>query len=109
MANPRLLLAMTTCADPSAAERLARALVEQRLAACVSVGSSTTSVYPWQGRIESETEVPLTIKTAPHRLAGLKKFIEEHHDYDVPELLIVPVVDGTQAYLEWAEDWMDND
>jgi periplasmic divalent cation tolerance protein len=109
MSNPRLLLAMTTCADQDAAERLARALVEQRLAACVSAGSPAVSVYPWQGRVETATEVPLTIKTAPNRLAELKRFIEEHHEYDVPELLIVPVVDGTEAYLNWAEEWMDND
>ena len=109
MSNPRLLLAMTTCADQAAAERLARALVEHRLAACVSAGSPITSVYPWQDRVETETEVPLTIKTAPHRLAELKRFIEEHHECDVPELLIVPVVDGAQAYFQWAEDWTGND
>lgn len=100
---------MTTCADQAAAERLARALVDNRLAACVSAGSPATSVYPWQGSVETATEVPLTIKTAPHRLAELKRFIEEHHEYEVPELLIVPVVDGTEAYLRWAEEWMDND
>jgi len=109
MANPRLLLAMTTCADQAAAERLARGLVENRLAACVSAGSPVTSVYPWQGTVETDTEVSLMIKTAPHRVAELKQFIEKHHDYDVPELLFVPVVDGTQAYLKWAEDWMKND
>ena len=109
MSQPRLLLAMTTCADQRAAERLARALVEQRLAACVSAGSLATSVYPWQDKVETATEVPLTIKTSPHRLAELKRFIETHHGYDVPELLIVPVVDGTEAYLRWAEDWMGND
>lgn len=109
MVSPRLLLAMTTCADQAAAERLARGLVEHRLAACVSAGSPVTSVYPWQGAVETETEVPLMIKTAPHRLADLKRFIEEHHGYDVPEMLVVPVVDGLEAYLKWAEDWMGND
>ncbi len=109
MPSCRLLLAMTTCADADAAERLARALVEARLAACVSIGAPLRSVYPWQGRIEVEQEVALTIKTAPARIEALKRFIAEHHDYDVPELLISPVTDGSEAYLQWAEQWMTND
>jgi periplasmic divalent cation tolerance protein len=100
---------MTTCADQAAAERLARALVEARLAACVSIGAPVRSVYPWQGRIEMEQEVVLTIKTVPVRVEALKRFIAEHHDYDVPELLISPVIDGAEDYLQWAEQWMTND
>ncbi|NDY95930.1 divalent-cation tolerance protein CutA [Wenzhouxiangella sp. C33] len=108
MSSCRLLLAVTTCADASAAERLAAALVEARLAACVSISAPVRSVYPWQGRIEVEQEVVLTIKTAPARIEALKRFIAEHHDYDVPELLISPVTDGAEAYLQWAENWMTN-
>ncbi|HMA99043.1 MAG TPA: divalent-cation tolerance protein CutA [Wenzhouxiangella sp.] len=109
MTKCRLLVAMTTCADDESAERLARGLVENRLAACVSVGSPVLSVYPWQGEIHADKEVPLTIKTAPDRVAALKDFIAKHHGYDVPELLIVPVTDGADSYLQWAEDWMKND
>lgn len=105
----RLLLAVTTCADRASAERLARGLVEARIAACVSIGSPALSVYPWQGRIESESEIPLTIKTGPAQLARLKRYIAEHHEYDVPELLVTPVVDGAEEYLAWAEHWMTND
>ncbi|MFP4208194.1 MAG: divalent-cation tolerance protein CutA [Wenzhouxiangella sp.] len=100
---------MTTCADEATAERLARKLVEARLAACVSIGAPVRSIYPWQGRIEVEREVALTIKTAPVCVEALKRFIAEHHDYDVPELLISPVTDGTEDYLQWAEQWMTND
>lgn len=109
MSSSRLLLAMTTCADAAAAERLARALVEARLAACVSISAPVRSVYPWQGRIEVDEEVGLTIKTSPGRVEALKRFIAEQHDYDVPELLISPVTDGAEAYLQWAEQWMSND
>ncbi|MEE4638279.1 MAG: divalent-cation tolerance protein CutA [Wenzhouxiangella sp.] len=109
MTSCRLLLAKTTCVDSAAAERLARALVQARLAACVSIGAPVRSVYPWHERIEMEEEIPLTIKTAPARVAALKRFIAEHHDYDVPELLISPVTDGAEAYLQWAEQWMNND
>ena len=109
MSSGRLYLAMTTCADQAAAERLARALVEARLAACVSINGKVRSVYPWQGQIEVDDEVALTIKTASSRLEQLKRFVAEHHDYDVPELLITPVTDGAETYLQWAEDWMSDD
>ena len=109
MTSHRMLLALTTCADRESAERLARVLVEARVAACVSVGAPTMSVYPWQGQIESETEVPLTIKTCPARVAELKTLLNAHHDYDVPELLLTPVVDGAEDYLQWAENWMIHD
>lgn len=100
---------MTTVADSSQAERLARALVERHLAACVSLSAPVTSVYPWQGRIESEAEISLTIKTAPTCLAALKAALAELHPYDVPELLVLPVVDGSEAYLDWARDWINHE
>lgn len=109
MPSPRIVLAFTTCGDRVAAERLARLLVEAHVAACVSVGSPTLSVYPWQGRIESESEVPVTIKTSPARVGQLKNLLVEHHEYDVPELLVTEVVDGLDAYMDWAEDWMSHD
>lgn len=108
-ASPRLLLAHTTCSSGSAARDLARGLVERRLAACVSIGAETASVYPWQGRIEVEREVPLLIKTCPARLDALKVFFADHHEYEVPELLVTAVVDGTENYLSWAEEWMHDD
>ena len=109
MQECRLVMAMTTCGDDKSAERLARTLVEERLAACVSIGPPICSVYPWQDRIETDKEVPLTIKTMPDRLPALKAFIAEQHDYDVPELLVLPISDGADAYMQWAENWMNND
>lgn len=104
--KPRLYIVMTTCADRDQAERLARRLVEQRLAVCVSIGSPAVSVFPWEGRVNSEQEIPLTIKTAPERIDELKRAFEQIHAYDVPEMLVVPVVDGLQPYFDWANDWM---
>lgn len=101
-----LLIAQTTCASSDDAERLARGLVDARLAACVSIGAPVRSVYPWQGRIETETEVPLTIKTSPAKLPALKSFMVENHGYEVPEFLVTPVVDGHEPYLRWAEEWL---
>lgn len=101
-----LLIAQTTCASSDDAERLARGLVDARLAACVSIGAPVRSVYPWQGRIETETEVPLTIKTSQAKLPALKSFMVENHNYEVPELLVTPVVDGHEPYLSWAGEWL---
>ena len=107
MNAPALLIAQTTCASPADAERLARGLVDAHLAACVSIGSQVRSIYSWQGRIEIDTEVPLTIKTSPSQLAALKRFIVEHHAYEVPELLVTPVIDGHEPYLRWAGEWLE--
>ena len=106
MDSPQLLLAHTTCADAAVAERLARALVEAHLAACVSIGPEIRSVYPWEGKIASEGEVALLIKTSAAVLPALKRFVVEHHDYDVPELLVTPVIDGHPPYLQWAAEWL---
>jgi periplasmic divalent cation tolerance protein len=105
----RLLLVMTTVEDRSQAERLARELVEKRLAACVSLGEPVTSIYPWEGKIETGREVPMSIKTTAERLDDLKQALAELHPYDVPEMLVLPVVDGLKPYFDWARDWMNDD
>ncbi len=107
--SPKLLLVHTTCADTESAQRLARALIEAHLAACVSLGPEIRSIYPWQGRVESEAEVAMLIKTSPEALPKLKAFLVEHHDYEVPELLVTPVIDGHTPYLDWANEWLARD
>jgi len=104
-----MLLVITTCAAREDAERLARLLVEHRLAACVSIGASASSIYPWKGRVCRDEEWPLTVKTAPERLEALRQFFADHHPYDLPELLALPVVDGDAEYIEWARSWMKLD
>jgi len=100
-----ICLVLTTCPDAQTAERLATMLVEQRLAACVSVGAAVTSTYPWEGRIERESEVPLTIKTTRARVGALEQELVAHHPYEVPELLVLPVSDGLDEYAQWIRDW----
>jgi periplasmic divalent cation tolerance protein len=104
-----LSLVMTTCNDRQQAERLARLLVESHLAACVSIGAPVTSVFPWKGQIDSEQEVTLTIKTRPERLPALKQAFNDHHPYEVPEMLVLPVVDGLKPYFDWAREWIDHE
>lgn len=107
MSADRVMMVHTTCPDSESGRRLAAALVELRLAACVSMGSAAVSVYPWQGAIETERELPLTIKTTAAALPALKAALVERHPYEVPELLAVEVADGLDAYLEWTRDWVN--
>jgi periplasmic divalent cation tolerance protein len=82
---------------------LARALLERRLAACVNVGASVESLYHWRGRIETAQEVPLTIKTRATLYPHVEAAIRELHDYELPEIIAVPVTAGHAGYIGWIE------
>jgi len=103
----KLLVVLTTCESMADAEQLAGSLVEKRLAACVSIGAEVLSIYPWEGRVDKAAEVPLMIKTCRERLGALKTMFAERHPYDVPEMLVLPVTDGLDAYFDWARDWLN--
>lgn len=104
--SDEICLVLTTCPDRDTAERLAAMLVEQRLAACVTAGAEVTSTYPWQGQIERDREIPLTIKTSRARIHALKQELVVHHPYEVPELLVVSISDGLDEYMQWIRDWV---
>ena len=89
--------------DRASAQALARALVEERLAACVSVGAPTDSLYHWRGEIETAQEVPVAIKTRSGRYAAVEAAIRARHPYELPEILAVPVVHGLEPYLRWID------
>jgi periplasmic divalent cation tolerance protein len=95
------LLVLTNCPDPSSADRIALALVENGLAACVNRLAPAESVYRWQGAVERATEHPLLIKTTRERYGDLEQAIRALHPYDVPEIIAVPIVAGLAAYLRW--------
>ena len=99
--KPRALLVLTNLPDAAHAQTLAAALVEARLAACVNILAPCTSVYRWQGAVETTTEVPLLIKTTPARYAALEAAIRAHHPYELPEIVSVPVTQGLPAYIDW--------
>ncbi|XP_068854999.1 protein CutA [Aphelocoma coerulescens] len=96
--------AFVTCPNNSVATELARALVQQRLAACVNVLPGVTSVYTWQGKLEEDSEVLLMIKTRSSRVPALTEFIRSHHPYEVPEVVALPVAQGNLPYLRWVGD-----
>ena len=95
------ILVLTQLPDRASAEALATALVEARLAACVSIGAPVTSLYHWRGRIETANEVTLAVKTRRECYPGVEAAILARHPYELPEILAVPVVDGFSPYLDW--------
>lgn len=97
------LLVLTTVADRAAGLALARALLERRLAACVNVGASVDSLYHWRGRIETAQEVPLVIKTRASLYPKVEAAIRELHDYELPEILAIPVSAAHAGYIGWIE------
>mgnify|MGYP001605948150 CR=1 FL=1 len=95
------LLCLSTCPDTETAAKIARALVEERLAACVNRVSGIASTYRWQGKIHDDAEVLLVIKTTRERFDALRERLMELHPYDVPELVALEIAEGLPAYLDW--------
>ena len=95
------ILVFSNLPDRDSAEQLAKLLIAQRLAACVSVLSPCTSVYRWQGAVETANEIPVLIKTTRERYPALETAIRTHHPYELPEIIAVPLAAGLPAYLEW--------
>jgi periplasmic divalent cation tolerance protein len=96
-----VILVLTTVPTPQEAQALAETLVEQRLAACVSISGPMRSIYRWQGSVDRNDEHQVIIKTQRSRLAELEARITTLHSYDLPEILVLPVESGSAAYLNW--------
>ena len=97
------IVVLTTCAVESDAERMARALVDGRLAACVNVVPGVRSFYHWKGATESSEEFLLMVKTSRDLFGALRAEMEKLHPYELPELLALPVVAGAEDYLRWLQ------
>ena len=94
---------VTTLSNKEDADRLARHLVEQRLAACVQVGGPLTSYYQWQGELETAQEYQVQIKSRLDLFGALAEEISKHHPYETPEILALPIVTGSADYLDWLD------
>ncbi len=92
---------LVTASSAEEAARVARALVDERLAACVNIVPGLRSIYHWQGRVEDTAEVLLIVKTARHVLSALTERVRALHSYTVPEVIALPIVGGAASYLEW--------
>ena len=97
------IVVLSTCGSPEEADRLARSLVEQRLAACVNVIPGISSHYWWQGRLETAQECLLLVKSSRERFDQLRSVLEQAHSYEIPEVIALPVVDGSLNYLNWID------
>jgi periplasmic divalent cation tolerance protein len=98
---PDPIVVLTTCPDEAAAARIGRDLVEAGLAACVSRVGPIHSIYRWQGAIQDEPEVLLVIKTVTTRYPELEMRLKSLHPYEVPEIITLPVAQGSAEYLAW--------
>jgi periplasmic divalent cation tolerance protein len=99
-----MLLVITNLPDRGAAEKLADALIESRLAACVNILPPCRSVYRWKGEVQHDEEFPLLIKTTRARYGALEQAIRAGHPYELPEIVAVPVERGLPAYLDWISE-----
>ncbi len=97
------VVATTTTNSAKEAKELAGLLVGERLAACVQIVPKIESVYEWEGRIHADQEYLLLIKTSEKRVGDIKRVLEKQHSYEVPEFLVVPVIDGLEDYLKWMD------
>jgi periplasmic divalent cation tolerance protein len=97
------IVVMSTCETREEAGRIASALMEKRLAACVNILPGVESVYRWKGKVETAQEFLLIIKTSRARFAELEALIGKVHSYEVPEVIALPIVAGGEGYLAWMD------
>ena len=102
MSEPIIVQCTTSSAEE--ARRIARALLEAKLAACASIAAQVESHYWWQGAIEQSDECLMLIKTTRERFDAVRETILRHHSYEVPEIIALPVVTGHEPYLRWLEE-----
>jgi periplasmic divalent cation tolerance protein len=98
------VMVWTTIGSSTDGHKLASILVGERLAACVNVLSEMESVYRWQGRVETDRERQVVMKTTADRIPALKARVRELHDYDLPEFIVVPIISGSEPYLQWIRE-----
>jgi periplasmic divalent cation tolerance protein len=98
------IVVLVTCGSEEEATKIANALVEGRLAACVNIISPVRSIYRWEGKIWDEKEWMLIIKTQKKRFEDLEKKVKSLHSYSVPEIIALPIIEGSAPYLKWLEE-----
>ena len=101
--NPYQLI-LTTCPNQEEANNLAHTLLENHLAACVSIVPTIQSIYKWEGRIVSDAEVLLFIKTRRECYAAIEEVFLQQHSYEIPELIVLPIETGLPSYLKWLDE-----
>ena len=98
------VLVWTTIGKTADGRGMASILVTERLAACVNVLPEMESFYRWKGQVETDHERQLIVKTTAARVPALRARVHDLHDYEVPEFIVMPIVDGSEAYLNWIRE-----
>jgi periplasmic divalent cation tolerance protein len=98
-----VIVVLITASKEEEAAQIARDLVDSRLAACVNIIRGIRSIYRWQGKIEDEGEILMIVKTKRDLFGELKKRVKELHSYSVPEIIALPVIEGSEEYLNWLQ------
>lgn len=102
------IVVLVTCASAKEARKIARALVESNIAACVNLMSSPVeSIYRWKGKVASAKEFLLVIKTARKRFAAVQAEVRRLHSYELPEIIALPITEGSHDYLDWIGESVD--
>ena len=104
MSENKFIMIITTVNSDSAAKKIAQALIEEKLAACVNIIPSVTSIFRWEGKVSTESELILIAKSKKKLFDEIKDKILSLHPYKLPEIITVPIVDGSKEYLKWVED-----
>jgi periplasmic divalent cation tolerance protein len=97
------IVVLSTCGTTEEAEKIARRLVEKRLAACVNVIAGARSIYRWRGAIEDAPETLLIIKSSRDLFDRLRAEVEKAHSYETPEVIALAIVDGAEGYMRWLD------
>lgn len=97
------IVVLSTCGSAEEAEKVARALLDKRVAACVNVLPGVRSFYWWKGKVEDSAEHLLVIKTRRELFDRLKTELAAAHSYEVPEIIALPILDGAESYLNWID------
>jgi periplasmic divalent cation tolerance protein len=95
------IVVFVTAGSEAEAETIAKALVEERLAACVNILSPIRSIYRWEGKVTDDQERLLIIKTRAERFSAVEARVKTLHSYQVPEVIALPIVQGSEGYLRW--------
>lgn len=96
-----------TTSDKSEAIKIVKTLIEQRLIVCANIIDTVSSFFWWKDKIEEEREVLVIMKSHQRLFSALEKKIEECHSYDVPEILAIPITNGSQSYLDWMKEYLE--
>lgn len=102
--NSEEIVILITTPHEDEALKIARSLVEARLAACVNIIKDIRSIYSWQGKIEDDSEVLLIVKTRKELFESLSEKVKELHSYSVPEIIALPIISGSEDYLKWINE-----